>query len=391
VNLIDLAAVLLVVVAVLAGLRTGALPQLGGISGAVTGLFLALAAAPWLVDVTRGLEPIPRALVVLGVIIAAVATGEAMGSAIGRSIAAQIGRGRLSGVERVIGGFLGAVQALLIIWLAGGLLAAGPFPALSRAASNSIAVRALDGILPPTTDVVGGIAGALDSSGLPDVFVGLEPPPLEAVDVPSDAQASAIARGAAASTAKIRSRACSSLVTGTGALIAPEYLVTNAHVIAGASTIQATIGGASLDAIPVLFDPELDVAVLYVPHLEGRTLRFAISDPLRGVRGAALGYAGGGSLVVLPAAVAGDYPATGRDIYDHGRITRNILELRAGVEPGDSGGPFILEDGTIGGIVFAESRTDPGVGYALTPTSVAVRVAPALGRTGAVAVGDCLR
>jgi hypothetical protein len=61
------------------------------------------------------------------------------------------------------------------------------------------------------------------------------------------------------------------------------------------------------------------------------------------------------------------------------------------VEPGDSGGPLILEDGTIGGLVFAESRTDDSVGYALTPTSVAVRVQPGIGRTAAVDTGPCLR
>jgi len=44
--------------------------------GPLAGLLLALAAAPWLVDVTHSLEPIPRALVVLGVIIGAVAVGE---------------------------------------------------------------------------------------------------------------------------------------------------------------------------------------------------------------------------------------------------------------------------------------------------------------------------
>jgi S1-C subfamily serine protease len=391
VNLLDLAWLLLIVVAVLAGLRTGALPQLGGISGAVGGLLAALAAAPWLVDVTRGLEPLPRALVVLGAIIGAVIVGEAIGSAAGRAAAAHVGRGVMSGVERGIGGLLGGAQALLIIWLAGGLLAAGPFPTIGRAASNSVAVRALDAVLPPATEVVGEIAGAIDASGLPDVFVGLEPLPLPAVTTPTNAQADRIARLAETSTAMITSRACALQVTGTGTLIAPGYLVTNAHVVAGATTIRARLGGTVVDATPVMFDPEFDIAVLYVPRLEGRTLRFANVDPARGTFGAALGYAGGGPLVVLPAAVAGDYPATGRDIYGVGRVTRDILELRASVEPGDSGGPLILEDGTIGGVVFAESRTDPGVGYALTPTSVAVRVAPAIGRTGKVSVGGCLR
>jgi S1-C subfamily serine protease len=390
VNLFDLAALLVIVVAVLAGLRTGALPQVGGISGAVASLLLALNAAPWLVDFTRGVDPLARAMIVLAAIIGTVVVGQTLGSAAGHAVATRLGRGMMSSVERVIGGVIGAAQGLLIIWLAGGLLAAGPFPELGRAASTSFAVRTLDTVLPPPTEVVGSISGALDASGLPDVFVGLEPIPQPAVDVPTSAQVAALAKTAAASTARISTRACSSLVSGTAALIAPGYLVTNAHVVAGARTIRAAIGGTVVDATAVLFDPNLDVAVLYVPKLPGRALRFASRDPVRGDSGAALGYAGGGPLVVLAAAVAGAYPATGRDIYGAGRVTRNILEMRAGVRPGDSGGPFILEDGTIGGLVFAESRTDPTVGYALTPTTVAVRIAPALGLTSSVSVGDCI-
>jgi S1-C subfamily serine protease len=140
-----------------------------------------------------------------------------------------------------------------------------------------------------------------------------------------------------------------------------------------------------------MFDPELDLAVLHVQGLDGKVLRFAASDPERGAAGAAIGYAGGGPMVILPAGVSGSYQATGRDIYDTARVTRRILELRAQVEPGDSGGPLVLEDGTVGGLVFAESKTDPNVGYALTPTVVATTVAPALSRTGAVDLGVCIR
>ena len=51
----------------------------------------------------------------------------------------------------------------------------------------------------------------------------------------------------------------------------------------------------------------------------------------------------------------------------------------------------MLENGTIGGLVFAESRADPDVGYALTPDRASpIRVAPAIGRTGAVDVGACI-
>jgi S1-C subfamily serine protease len=141
----------------------------------------------------------------------------------------------------------------------------------------------------------------------------------------------------------------------------------------------------------VLFDPRLDLALLYAPDVTGHVLQLSSKRPDRGALAAALGYAGGGPLVVLPAAVSGSYPATGRDIYGTDRVTRDILELRAQVQPGDSGGPLVLQDGTVGGLVFAESKTDPEVGYALTPESVAMRIDPAIGSRAAVDVGPCLR
>ena len=266
-NLFDLLAVLILIAAILAGIRTGALPQVGGIAGAIGGLLLVLALAPSLLDLTASLEPIPRALVVLGAVLAAVVIGEAVGSGLGRVLAGQLGRGVLSSMDRVAGGLLGAIQALLIVWLVGGLLASGPFPTLGRAATQSAVVRGVDQFLPPPTEVVGEIAGALDASGLPDVFVGLDPMPLPPVDTPTDPQAARIARAAMAGTARISTRACNSQVNGTGVIIAPGYVVTNAHVVAGATTIRVALDTGVVDAVPVLFDPNLDVAVLYAPHL----------------------------------------------------------------------------------------------------------------------------
>ncbi len=390
-NLFDAIALGILALAVLAGVRTGALPQVGGISGAILGFVLVLNLAPWLLDVTGDLEPIPRALVVLGAVLGAVICGEAIGSALGHALSSRVSRGVMTGVDRFLGGLLGGAQAILIIWLAGGLLAVGPFPTLARAATQSFAVRLLDAYLPPPTEMVGEIAAVLDSSGLPDVFVGLEPVPLMPVDSPSRTETERIARAALAGTARITTRACGIAVNGTGVMVAKGYVVTNAHVVAGATTIRVAIGSDVADATAVLFDPDLDVALLHAPGLTGTPLRFAAADPDRGAVGAALGYAGGGPLVILPAAVSGSYAATGRDIYGVRRVTRQILELRAAVDPGDSGGPLVLRNGTVGGLMFAESRTNPDVGYALTPTSVAVRIAPALGRTRAAGVGDCLR
>jgi S1-C subfamily serine protease len=343
------------------------------------------------VTLTGDLEPLIRAIVVIGALLGAVLIGETIGSAIGRTIAIRLGTGVLSGMDRVAGAVLGAAQALLIVWLAGGLLAVGPFPRLAQAASQSAAVRTVAAWLPPPTEVIERVAVVLDDSGLPDVFVGLEPVPQAPVDTPTDPQAARIARNAIGSTFRVTTRACNAQVNGTAFLVAPGYLVTNAHVVAGASTIRVGGGADARDAEPVMFDPTLDLALLRVPSLQSPTLRFATTKPSRGTLGAALGYAGGGPLVVLPAAVTGSYPATGRDIYGKGRVTRDILELHAGVEPGDSGGPMVLEDGTVGGLVFAESRTDPDIGYAMTASTVANRIAPSIGSRGAVDLGACIR
>jgi S1-C subfamily serine protease len=390
VNVFDLVALVVFVAAVIAGARTGALPQIGGIAGAVGGLIFMLNLAPWLVNQTSGLEPIPRVLVVLGAIIAAVLLGEALGSAAGRAVDDRLGDGMVSGVDRFAGGALGGAQAVLIVWLIGGLLAVSPFPNLGRTASASFSMSVINAYLPPPTKVVGQIAGALDASGLPSVFIGLEPAPLAPVDLPGSAEARRIATNAVNATARVVTLACSTQVTGTAEIISPGYLVTNAHVVAGADSIRLQLGGVDVEATAVAFDPELDIALLHAVELQGPSLRFAASTPERNVQGAAVGYPGGGPLVVIPAGVAGSYPATGRDIYNKGVTDRTIIELRAKIQPGDSGGPLILPDGTIGGLVFAESRTDTSVGYALTPTAVWNAVRPAIGRSTAVDTGPCI-
>jgi len=393
VNPLDIVAIVLVVLAVLLGFRSGALPQVGGLLGAVGGGVLAVLSLPLLVEPLAEVPAGIRPYVVLAGLLVAVGLGESIGSTIGRMVARALGNGVLGAADRVAGGFTGAAQALLIIWLAGGLLAIGPLPRLTEAAQTSTAIRTLNAALPPPIEIVAELGTLLDASGLPEVFVGLEPLPRPPVEPPTDATAQAIAGLAQASTVRISAATCGFESSGSGVVVADGYVVTNAHVVAGSSSggVRVTGVAGQVDAKVVLFDPAFDVAVLHAPDLQGVALRFAASDPARGAVGAALGYPGGGNLTIVPAAVTGSYPATGRDIYDKAIVRRQILELRAQIDRGDSGGPFVLRDGTIGGLIFAEARTDPDVGYALSPTAVATRVAPAMGLTDSVATGACLR
>lgn len=393
-NPLDLLATLLVVLAVLLGFRSGALPQVGGLLGAIGGAVLAILALPSLAEPLGTLDPTIRAILVLAGLLVAVGLGESIGSALGRRVAQALGTGILGAADRVAGSIVGAVQALLIIWLAGGLLAIGPVARLTQAAQTSTAIRGLNAVLPPPTEIAAGLGDLLDASGLPEVFLGFEPLPRPPVDRPSDATTRRIAAAAEAGTLRVTAATCEYTTSGSGVVVAEQYVVTNAHVVAGARdggvrTVDAR--GRGLTARVVLFDPDFDIALLRVDADAGTPLRFASEDPRRGAVGATLGYPGGGALTILPAAVTGAYPAVGRDIYGKDPVRRDILELRAAIERGDSGGPFILDDGSIGGLVFAEARSNAEVGYALSPTSVAARIALGLGRTGAVKTGPCLR
>jgi S1-C subfamily serine protease len=118
--------------------------------------------------------------------------------------------------------------------------------------------------------------------------------------------------------------------------------------------------------VTVLFDPKIDVSVLYVRAFDAAPLSLDAHETGRGSQGAVIGHPGGGPLVALAAGVRRPLDALGRDIYGKNVVTRRIYELQAVVRPGDSGGPFVLRNGTVAGVVFAASTADPDIGYALT-------------------------
>ncbi len=394
-NPLDLVAILLVVLAVILGFQSGALPQVGGLLGALAGGAVAVLALPHLVE---PLDAVPigiRPYVVLAGLLMTVGIGESVGSAIGRTAARSLGTGFLGAADRLAGSLTGAAQALLVVWLAGGLLALGPVPRLSEAAQTSTAVRTLNAVLPPPTEIAGELGQLIGNSGLPDVFVGFEPLPRPPVDRPTD---HCRPRDRLTRRGQHRPGACRRLRrAGVGQRCGRSGTATSSRTRMS-SPVPGTVRwrsrrrtvGPPRHTSCCSTHPSTSLCSGR-PDLHARPLRFANSDPGRGSVGAALGYPGGGPLMIVPAAVTGSYRATGRDIYDEARVDRDILELRAQIDRGDSGGPFVLQDGTIGGLVFAEARSDPDVGYALTPTSVAVRVTPAVGRREVVATGDCLR
>jgi uncharacterized membrane protein required for colicin V production len=141
VNPLDLVAIALVVLAIVLGFRSGALPQIGGLLGAVAGGAAAVAALPALVQPLDSVPAGIRPKVVLSGLLLAVGVGESVGSTLGSLAARSLGTGILGAADRLAGSVTGAAQALLVVWLAGGLLAIGPLPRLTEAAQTSTAVR----------------------------------------------------------------------------------------------------------------------------------------------------------------------------------------------------------------------------------------------------------
>ena len=183
-NAIDLLAALVLALAALVGFRSGALPQLGGLGGAVLGLVAALWVLPGALVPLASVDPLIRALLVFTGLVLAVGVGEVAGARVGMALGRALGDGLLGATEKLVGSAVGVVQGVLVVWLVVGLLVVSPFARLAEQASSSMASRLTGLLLPPPPEVAGDLARALEDTGLPDVFVGLEPFPAPPVERP---------------------------------------------------------------------------------------------------------------------------------------------------------------------------------------------------------------
>lgn len=390
-NFIDAAAVLLVIVAVIMGARSGFVVQAMALLGFGAGVGVLLVVAPHLAELVATMDPPLRALLALGAMAGIVLLAQSLGSSLGFALRTRMGRGVLSGMDSAAGAAFGIVRGIFLIWLAGGLLALAPLPTLASEARQSVVLRTLDTRLPSPVILAAEFGRLIQAAGLPDVF--LEPAvPAAPVDGPAQREAEQMAATARASTVRVEAVACTNFMTGSGFAVAPSHFVTNAHVIAGAERVWVSFDGQleRLEGSVVHFDPALDAAVVYVAGLDVEPLELAGRTPQRGQQAAALGFTGGGRQRAIPAAVSRSLEARGRDIYGREVVPRQVVEMRADVSPGDSGGPLILPDGTVGGVTFSESRTDTTVGYALSPVAVSESIEPALTRTRPVSAGECI-
>ena len=390
-NLLDVLLVLVVVGFAIAGFRQGFVVSVVSFAGFVVGGLLGL----WLMPlVLQSRTPSSgRSLVaLLGVVLIAVGV-QTLAAFLGVMLRNRITWRPARRLDAVGGAVVGTLAVLVAIWLLAGVVDRGDLP-LAEQVRGSGVVSALDDVMPTSPDqVFSAFADLLDTTGFPQVFSDLRaerptpvPPPDSAVA--ADPQV----RTAAESTVKVVGDAfsCERRIEGSGFVYAPDHVMTNAHVVAGVSrpTVYVGGGGQGYRAHVVYFDPDHDVAVLWVPGLPLPALSFGPAAP-GGTAGAAIGYPGDGPLTISPARVRSTVTAIGQDIYGEGRVVRQVYSLRVQVHPGNSGGPFVGTDGQVLGVVFAASRGDPDTGYALTAAQVSDAASAARDATGDVGTGRC--
>ena len=108
--------------------------------------------------------------------------------------------------------------------------------------------------------------------------------------------------------------------------------------------------------------------MLRVPSLNLAPLPIGEAD--EGDTGAVFGHPGGGPLRAAPARIAEEIVALGRDIYGTSDTRRDVFVLAASLQPGDSGGALVDQNGTVVGVAFAIDPADAGISYALTDSEL---------------------
>ncbi|WP_214368361.1 MarP family serine protease [Pseudonocardia sp. H11422] len=393
---VDVLVVVLALVAGVSGWRHGMAVALLSFVGVLGGAILGVRLAPLLVENIQ--SPSTRIIVSIVIVVLLVALGETTGVYFGRRIRDRITGERSLKVDSTLGSVLQAATVVVAAWLVALPLASASFPGLASTVRGSEVLQAVDSVMPAgARKLPAELRQLLDNSGFPDVLSPFAQTPITAVGPPDPALLDRpVVRDVRGSVLKIRGRApsCSRQLEGTGFVVGPQRVMTNAHVVAGTSETSVEVVGRNgrtrdLRATVVSYDPEIDVAVLAVPGLQAEALQFA-PDPARvGDDAIVLGYPLDGPYTATAAKVRDRIQLRGPDIYDSGTVTRDVYTVRAVVRSGNSGGPMISPDGQVVGVVFGAALDDTETGFVLTAQQVAATLEQSQVLSRRVDTGSC--
>jgi len=374
-DLLDLALLVVAAAFALSGYRqgfvVGSLSFIGFVGGAVLGAEFGPAISRAIVGGQTQQDVVAVVLLVSGAII-----GQFVASSIGAAVRQSMTSSPSTTLDAVGGSAVSVLSMLLIAWAIGSVLTASSFPVIVQQVDNSVVLGTMDKVMPSQAKTMFSEFRRLLASGpFPQVFSGIGAAHLFSVSPPDPAVLNSSGYLAAKSRIiKVQGTAlsCNRSIEGSGFVYAPQHVITNAHVVAGVNEgpTVTTTDGTVYHAKVVLYDPQVDIAVLYVPGLNLTPLRFD-DQATAGANAVVAGYPLDHALTAVPARIGGTQNAVGPDIYQTGQVKRQIFEIKAVVEPGNSGGPLLSSSGTVYGVVFAAAVGDAGTGFALTASEVA--------------------
>jgi len=392
-DLLDLALVVALVLFAYTGFRRGFIVGVLGFAGFVGGGAIGMLLVPLLLG-NRAVT-VTVAGFALVTVLACASAGQALAAWLGVVLRSRVSWQPAQRVDSAAGALLSVCAMLIVAWFLALAVVQGPFPGLTREVRDSQVLAGVDSVMPDTArELFASFRSAVDGSVFPQVFGSLAPARILPIGTPD----AAILRdpdvtGAKRSIVEVDGVAgkCNEEITGSGFVVAPERVVTNAHVVAGVGSLRVVPAGAAFGrrATVVWFDPKVDLAVLAVPGLKAPALPLDRTALKRGDDAVVIGFPGGGPYTVVPAKVRERQKARGRDIYDAATVNREVYALRAQVRPGNSGGPLLTSTGQVAGVVFAAAVDDPDTGYALTLGEVGPDIRAGIAATTAVSTGPC--
>jgi S1-C subfamily serine protease len=395
-DLLDLILVVLAAAFAVAGYRqgfiVGVLSCIGFLAGAAVGAIFSPSVATFLVH-----GPSQQALVAIILVFITAMVGQLLASLLGVVARSHVTWRPVAMVDSLGGAAVSVLSVLLIAWFIGSAVVKAPFPAVARQVRSSEVLRGVNDFMPPgALTMFSDFRNLLDKSPYTQVFGALGINGSANVPAPDKAVLSWPAvRKDRNSIVKVTGEAkttCDRSLEGSGFVISPQHVLTNAHVVAG-MTNGPYVGYSGPNVRPakvVLFDWNTDVAILYVPGLSAPPLRFA-EEANRGSDAIVAGYPENGGFLAVPARVGSQWSANGPNIYQTGSVTRAIYAVRAAVEPGNSGGPLLAKNGKVYGVIFAASTTTHNTGFALTASAVQADVRAGAHATVSVPTRGCPR
>ncbi|MGI9822525.1 MarP family serine protease [Agromyces sp. Marseille-Q5079] len=383
---LDVVLILVLIGAIVNGYRAGLLRTAAGLIGVLLGATAAAFVMPWVAGLVTA--PEWRAPAALGAALLLIGIGASIGGAIG----AALGRGavavKLGVVDRVLGAAGNLLVTVFVVMLVASGVSTMGVPVLSPAIAGSRVLSAVEALTPePAQRFLAEVRTAAMGEALPWLVDVLEVPDV-APEVPVGDVDDPEIVAAAASVVRITGTAfeCGVSMSGSGFVIAPDRIVTNAHVVAGVDEpVVETPGHEARSGRIVAFDAGLDLAVIAVDDLDAAAL--PVADPGAGAAIAVAGYPFGGPLDLRPGSVMSEGPVT--FLEDRGSSTRDVMTLAAVVDHGNSGGPVLTGDGAVGGVVFAKSDGVENVGFAIPVSTLTAFAGDVSSLDAQVESGSC--